>query len=96
MLVTLNQHAPAMQAHKLVDNVEPNAHAINVLIICIAGAVKTLKQVWNILSGNADPLVYHFNTCHAGFLTNPYLEHPAVGTIFYSITDQVLQHLFEA
>ena len=49
MLCALNSDTPAVQIHKLVDDIEANSHATNVLIICIAGTVKTLKQVRDIL-----------------------------------------------
>ena len=79
-----------VQTHKFVNDIEANPHPSNVLVIGIARAVKTLKQVWDVLGRNTDTLVGHCNRDQTITLLDSYLYCPTTGTIFHGITDKIL------
>src|SRR5262249_11379158 len=60
-LCALHTDPTAVQGHDLFDDIEPYAHATDMLRLSVSGAIEALEQLRQRICGYAHPLIMHRN-----------------------------------
>lgn len=82
-----------VEGDNLRNIVEPNAKTFHIVDIACRDTVELLEDVFLVFFGNADTVVGYLEDGKAGFGTSGNGDVRLVVRVFYSVVDEVVQHI---